>query len=107
MNNRMPKLKLSYTPNGRRRLGWPLKRLSDEAETGLSRPNIVTDGDSDDDDTDDDDDDDIKKMVMRGWRVLRTFVPKLQCWLKSDNHIGKLDEDVRTFILFTGVRNIL
>jgi len=30
---------LNYTPNGRTRLGRPLKRLLDEAETGLSRPN--------------------------------------------------------------------
>jgi len=29
----------NYRPNGRRRLGIPLKRLLDEAETGLSRPN--------------------------------------------------------------------
>jgi len=27
---------LNYRPNGRRRLGRPLKRLLDEAETGLS-----------------------------------------------------------------------
>ena len=32
---------LNYTPNGRRRLGRPLKRLSDEAETGLSMPNSL------------------------------------------------------------------
>jgi hypothetical protein len=30
---------LSCRPNGRSRLGRPLKRLLDEAETGLSRPN--------------------------------------------------------------------
>ena len=35
-------------PNGRRRLGRPLKRLLDKAETGLSM--------HDDDDDDDDDD---------------------------------------------------
>ena len=35
----MPKMMLNCSPNGRRRLGRPLKRLSDEAETGLSRPN--------------------------------------------------------------------
>ena len=29
---------LNYRPNGRRRLGKPLKRLLDEAETGLLRP---------------------------------------------------------------------
>ena len=29
----------NYRPNGRRRLGRPLKGLLDEAETGLSRPN--------------------------------------------------------------------
>jgi hypothetical protein len=29
-NNRMPKIILSYRPNGRRRLGRPLKRLLDE-----------------------------------------------------------------------------
>ena len=38
MNSRMPKTMLSYRPNGRRELGRPLKRLLDEAETGLSRP---------------------------------------------------------------------
>jgi hypothetical protein len=36
--NRMPKIMLSYKPNGRRRLGRPLNRLL-EAETGLLRPN--------------------------------------------------------------------
>jgi len=30
---------LNYTPNGRRRLGGPLKGLLGEVETGLSRPN--------------------------------------------------------------------
>ena len=30
---------LNYRPNGRRGFGRPLKRLSDEAETSLSRPN--------------------------------------------------------------------
>jgi hypothetical protein len=39
-NNRMPKIMLTYRPNGRRRLGRPLKRLSHEAETGLLRPNL-------------------------------------------------------------------
>ena len=39
-NNRMAKIMLKYgRPNGRRRLGRPLKRLLDEAETGLSKPN--------------------------------------------------------------------
>ena len=38
-NNMMPKIMLNCRPNGRRRLGRPLKRLLDEAETGLSRPN--------------------------------------------------------------------
>jgi hypothetical protein len=37
--NRMPKIMLNYRSNGRRRLGRPLKRLLDEAEAGLSRPN--------------------------------------------------------------------
>jgi hypothetical protein len=36
--NGMPKLMLKCRPNGRRRLGRPLNRLLDEAETGLSRP---------------------------------------------------------------------
>jgi len=35
----MTKIMLNYRPNGRRRLGGPLKRLLDEAETGLSGPN--------------------------------------------------------------------
>jgi hypothetical protein len=35
-SSRMPKIMLNYRPNGRRRLGRPLKRLLDEAETGLS-----------------------------------------------------------------------
>jgi len=38
-NNRIPKIMLNYGPNGRRRLGRPWKKLSDKAETGLSRPN--------------------------------------------------------------------
>jgi len=33
------KIMLNYELNGRRRLGRPSKRLLDEAETGLSRPN--------------------------------------------------------------------
>jgi hypothetical protein len=37
--NKMPKLMLNFIPNGRRRLGKPLKRILDEAESGLSRPN--------------------------------------------------------------------
>jgi len=37
-NNRMPIIMLNYRPNGPRRLGRPLERLLDEAETGLSRP---------------------------------------------------------------------
>jgi len=38
-NNRMPKIMLNYRPNGQRRLGRLLKRLLDEAEAGLSKPN--------------------------------------------------------------------
>jgi hypothetical protein len=38
-NSRMPKIMLNYRPNGRRRLGRPLKRLLDETETCLLRPN--------------------------------------------------------------------
>ena len=34
---RMPKVILNYRPNGRRRLGRPLKKLLDEAETGILR----------------------------------------------------------------------
>jgi len=34
-----PKIMLNYRPNGRRRLGRPLKRILDEADTGLSMPN--------------------------------------------------------------------
>jgi hypothetical protein len=37
-NKKMPKIILNCRPNRRRRLGRPLKRLLDEAETGLSRP---------------------------------------------------------------------
>jgi len=33
--NRMTKIMLNYRPNGRRQLGRPLKKLPDEAETGL------------------------------------------------------------------------
>jgi hypothetical protein len=40
MNNRIPKVMLNYTPDGRRRLGRSLKRLIDEAEKGLSRLNL-------------------------------------------------------------------
>ena len=36
----MPKIMLSYRPNGRRQLGRLLKRLLDEAETDLSRPKL-------------------------------------------------------------------
>jgi hypothetical protein len=39
INNKMPKIMLNYIPNGRGRLGRPLKRLLGEAKTGLSRPN--------------------------------------------------------------------
>ena len=40
MNNKwMPKIMLNYRSNGRRQIGRPLKRLLDEAKTGLSRPN--------------------------------------------------------------------
>jgi hypothetical protein len=39
MNSRIPKIMLNYGPNGRRRLGRPWKRLLDEAERGISRPN--------------------------------------------------------------------
>jgi hypothetical protein len=35
--NRITKIMLNYRPNGRRRLGRPLKRLFDEAEKGLIR----------------------------------------------------------------------
>jgi hypothetical protein len=38
-NNRMPKIMLNYRSDERRRLGRPSKRLLDEAETGLQRPN--------------------------------------------------------------------
>ena len=38
-NKRMPKIMLNYRPSRRRRLERTLKRLLDEAETGLSRPN--------------------------------------------------------------------
>jgi len=38
-NNRMPKIMLNCRTNGRRRLGRPLKKLSDETVTGLSGPN--------------------------------------------------------------------
>ena len=43
-SNRMSNVMLNYRPNGRRRRRRPLKRLLDEAETGLLR--------SDDDDVD-------------------------------------------------------
>jgi hypothetical protein len=38
-SSKMAKIMLNYRPNGRRRLGRPLKRLLDVAETGLSGPN--------------------------------------------------------------------
>jgi hypothetical protein len=38
-SNRMPKVLLDCTTNGRRRRGRPLKRLLDEGETCLLRPN--------------------------------------------------------------------
>jgi hypothetical protein len=39
-NEWLPKLMLNYAPNGRSRLGRPLKKVLDEVETGLSRPNL-------------------------------------------------------------------
>jgi hypothetical protein len=41
-NNRETKIMLNYKPNGRRRLGRPYKRILDQAETGLSRPDLET-----------------------------------------------------------------
>jgi len=38
-SSRMTKIVLNCRSNGRKRLGRPLKRLLDEVETGLSRPN--------------------------------------------------------------------
>ena len=38
-SNRMPKIMLNYRTNGRRRRGRPLRRLLDQAGTGLLRPN--------------------------------------------------------------------
>jgi len=38
-NSRMPNIMLNCRPNGRRRLGRPMKTLLDEAEMSLSRPN--------------------------------------------------------------------
>jgi hypothetical protein len=38
-NKNMSKIMLNCEPKGRRRLGRPLKRLLDETEAGLSRPN--------------------------------------------------------------------
>jgi len=38
-NNRMSYIMLNCRTYGRRQLGRPLKKLLDEAETGLSRPN--------------------------------------------------------------------
>jgi hypothetical protein len=38
-SSRMAEIVLNCRPNGGRRLGRPLNRLLDEAETGLSRPN--------------------------------------------------------------------
>jgi hypothetical protein len=37
-SRKMPKIMLNTRPNGGRRLGRSLKRLLDEAETGLLRP---------------------------------------------------------------------
>jgi len=39
--HRLPKIMMNYRPNGWRRLGRPLKRLFDEIETGLSRPDSL------------------------------------------------------------------
>jgi len=35
----MPKIMLNFRTGGRRRLGIPLRRMVDEDETGISRPN--------------------------------------------------------------------
>ena len=86
----MPKIMPTYKPNERRRLGRPLKRLSDEAETGISRANIVTDddddGDGDDDDDDDDDgdddDDDVNKKVRFGMEIFTHVCPKTPVLVK-------------------------
>jgi hypothetical protein len=37
-NNKMPKIMMNYRLHGRKRLGRPLKRLTDKAETCLSWP---------------------------------------------------------------------
>jgi hypothetical protein len=49
-NNRMPEIMLIYKPNGQRRLGRFLKRLLDEAKTGLLNPNSWHAAAADDDD---------------------------------------------------------
>jgi hypothetical protein len=38
-NNKIATIMLNYRPNGRRRPGRPLKRIFDEAATGISTPN--------------------------------------------------------------------
>jgi hypothetical protein len=38
-NNLIPEVMLYCRTNGRKRLGRPLKKLLDEAETGLTKPN--------------------------------------------------------------------
>jgi len=36
----MPKIMLNYRPNGQRQVGRPLQILLDDAERGLSKPNL-------------------------------------------------------------------
>jgi hypothetical protein len=76
----MPKIIPTYRPNGRRRIGRPLKRLSDEAKTGISRPNIMTD---DGDDDDDDDDDYVNKKVRCGVGTFKNVCPKTPVLVKT------------------------
>ena len=73
----MPKIMLNCRPNGRRRLGTSLKRLSDEAGTGLSRPDTWRT---------------MMMMMMTAWTNLRsprtdTSIKELrpQCTDKDDS----------------------
>jgi hypothetical protein len=66
----IPKVLLNYRPNERTRLERPLKRLFDEAETGLSKP----------DDDDDEDDSTVRngkhKLTLSGYVSLHNIEVK-------------------------------
>ena len=100
----MPKVMSTFRPNRRRRLGRLLKRLSDEAEEGIARSNIVTDGGDDDyyyDDHEDEDDDDVNKKVRGGVGIFTNVCPKTTVLVK----IGQSYRELRQIHYVDTVEN--